>query len=1244
MDKKEKARLLTKLKQFKTFFERRVSLRGKELYKEGSVLEAIYNARDNSIDAEVVSSMQHKTYQLRLYLPNLLLSNCECPYDWGFCKHIAATTFYLIDNLNTKPNQTLSITQQETIVSVDKLNKRWLDKMTPDALQEEVSILEQNADFEIENPSSGELVVIIHVGGNQIPVTFIARKGSLNVTTKCNCREDRFVLCKHKLASLSVLKKKWKTNAFDKCLDWTDEENELAEDYGVTPDMVRAKSTPLYYFFENRILRIAAASNKLMHGSLLDLIPESGLKEESTPPGGDAEANFALVYVLRMWQRSNGIPSIEVSPFSGKLNKSGTKIKSHFKQLFDPVTEPVFVNNATETDYQILQKSALIHEVLNPIHALADDEMPSYELLRPAYGLLKTLFELLSERRVYVSIDQEFYYYGPEIKLKDCEPVEVASSPVKASLTQKINDQLGTLLIRYHVDGKIIEPEPKNQSHYWFIKQNSTLYPWDNPAVLFLYEISGYENLDRIEFLEVQRNKVYEKFIRFFQDKMEVKMEQPEIEVVNATEIEKRVYLKEKEGYILFYPVMIYGEMEVSTMRRSGVTIYNRQGDQISEIRRDTEAEEQMYSTVLQTSTHFLHQKQTDSFYLTVEQMLENNWFITFYEQCRESDISVYGFKDLKSIKYHPAGASVSYSIKSEEDWFDIDLAVSFDDHKVSLKDLRKAVVNRENLVPIGDGVYGMLPDDFLKKFSSALKVGEIEADTVKLQKSQFTVIHALLDKQSDARIIEELAEKVQMLKSFDKIETVNPPQKLKATMRDYQKAGLSWLAFLAKFNFGGCLADDMGLGKTLQMLAFFLHLKEKDKRKKHIHLVVCPTTLIFNWKNEIKKFAPDLKTLVHWGTQRKFDERDLKKHDVVLTSYGTMVNDIEKLHEFPFHTVVFDESQAMKNPSSLRFKAALVLKAENRFSLTGTPIENNTIELYAQMHVLNRGLLGPFSTFRKTYGSNLEGEENKHLRQELRKIIYPFIIRRTKEKVAAELPEKSEIELYCEMGEHQRRVYDAFREKYKDKLLNQIDKEGLNKARFNVLDGILKLRQICDSPALVNTEEYYGDDSAKADELIRYILEKTKKHKVLVFSQFVKMLELIRKRLDEHDVVYTSLDGRTRDREERVNYFQNNEDCRVFLISLKAGGYGLNLTAADYVFLVDPWWNPAVESQAIDRTHRIGQEKKVFAYRMICQNTIEEKILNLQKRKKSLADEIITEESSFVKKLTAKDIEHLFS
>lgn len=1241
MNQKEKTQLLRRLKDFSTFISVAVRYRGEELWRSKHVQSVQYLPDQEMIMSRVKSGSSSGIYEVEIPLDNFFNSQCSCPYEWGFCKHLSASVYYLINGLKKNAKNYLTIDQTDTSVEISRLDKRWIKNQTPKTLDEEIAILEKNANIRVDTMENGHIKLDIRVNDVKIPVEFIASKGINKVVAKCTCKDDRNVLCKHKIVGLSYLNKNYKSNIFDTCLDWQEEKEQLASGYGLTVEQIE-NSKVLHFSFDKRNIRFGHKTDRLMSKGLLSLIPNDnkGLDAELASDMTSGE-DYDIAYVLEFSYFRNGVSGIECVPYKGKLTNDRTRIKSNFRAIFDPVRDDVFQSKAEHLDYEILRKSTKLIPLFKEINYIPIEDKLGYNFISRIYSVLNALFNLLTERRVYIAFSDVGFY---NLKLKDCLPIEVSSQKINVSIIQKMEEETGRLEVLYRIGDKEIIPDNKKRTHFWAFLRDNKLHPWQNSAALFLYELADYENTEQFSFINQQSDIVFERFIRFFQDKLEVKIQDDAVKPLHEAALEKRVYLKEQDGYILFIPVMVYGETEVNMMHNSVGALYHKKQGQTYEITRDKEAETEVLEMIGATHPQFSEQFQPEYFYLTVEQMLARNWFIGFYEKCRNHDIKVFGFKDLKSVKYHPARASVSYSIKSGEDWFDVDMNVSFDGQQVALKDLRRAMVNKENLVPIGDGVYGLLADDFIKKFETSFKVGELDQDKIKLRKSHFMIIHNLLDQQSDQDIIEELSEKMHMLKSFDSIENVSVPKKLKATLRDYQKAGLSWLAFLAKFGFGGCLADDMGLGKTIQMLAFFAHLKEKDGRKKQTHLVVCPTTLLFNWQHEIEKFTPHLNALLYWGTQRKFDEKEFKKHDVILTSYGTMVNDIEELSSFSFTSVVFDESQAMKNPSSLRFKAALLLRAQHRYSLTGTPIENNTIELYSQMHVLNPGLLGTFASFKKTYAKNMEGEENKHLRQELRRLIYPFIIRRTKEKVAAELPEKSEIELYCEMGEHQRKVYDAFREQYKDKLLNQIDEEGLNKARFNVLDGILKLRQICDSPALINTEEYYGDESAKADELMRYILEKTKNHKVLVFSQFVKMLGLIQKRLDENEVVYTSLDGSTRDREGRVDYFQNTDECRVFLISLKAGGYGLNLTAADYVFLIDPWWNPAVENQAIDRTHRIGQDKKVFAYRMICQNTIEEKILKLQKRKKSLADEIITEESSFVKKLTAKDIEHLFS
>jgi SNF2 family DNA or RNA helicase len=342
----------------------------------------------------------------------------------------------------------------------------------------------------------------------------------------------------------------------------------------------------------------------------------------------------------------------------------------------------------------------------------------------------------------------------------------------------------------------------------------------------------------------------------------------------------------------------------------------------------------------------------------------------------------------------------------------------------------------------------------------------------------------------------------------------------------------------------------------------------------------------------------------------------------------------------------VLDESQAIKNPASKVTKAACLLRAKHRLCMSGTPLQNNTFDIFAQMNFLNPGMLGSIEFFRQEFAIPIDKFGDPDRKDHLRKLLYPFILRRTKEQVARDLPEKTETILFCEMEDEQRKVYDAYRNDYRDKILGTIESQGIQKSQLTILQGLMKLRQICDSPAILNETERYPNHSIKLDELAREISENIGNHKALIFSQFLGMLALIREKLTELEIPYAYFDGSTTapDREKAIREFQDNDSCRVFLISLKAGGVGLNLTAADYVYIVDPWWNPAVEQQAIDRTHRIGQTKNIFAYRMICKDSIEDKILLLQDRKRVLAKDLIADDDGFVKSLSREDVEYLFS
>jgi SNF2 family DNA or RNA helicase len=480
-------------------------------------------------------------------------------------------------------------------------------------------------------------------------------------------------------------------------------------------------------------------------------------------------------------------------------------------------------------------------------------------------------------------------------------------------------------------------------------------------------------------------------------------------------------------------------------------------------------------------------------------------------------------------------------------------------------------------------------------------------------------------------------------LTTFAGVRAAGESETFKGRLRDYQREGLGWLQFLRQYSFGGCLADDMGLGKTVQVLALL-----DAATASRPSLIVVPRSLIFNWKQEAARFTPRLRVLDHTGGERMDKWTDFKNYDVILTTYGTLRRDAPFIKEVHFDTVILDEAQAIKNANTDSAKAVRLLKADYRLALTGTPVENRLSDLWSIFEFLNPGLLGSASVFRSELGrksgteeDGLSDEESMRL---LSKALRPFLLRRTKEQVARELPAKTEQTIYCELQAEQRRLYDELRDHYRNALLGRIDSIGIEKSRMQVLEALLRLRQAACHPGLIDKERT-DQASAKLESLIPQIAELIEEgHKALVFSQFTSLLDIVRKRLAKEKIAYEYLDGRTRDREARVRKFQEDENCRLFLISLKAGGLGLNLTAAEYVFLLDPWWNPAIEAQAIDRTHRIGQSRHVFAYRLIARDTVEEKILDLQRTKRRLADAIITADNAVLAGLTRENLELLLS
>ncbi len=622
------------------------------------------------------------------------------------------------------------------------------------------------------------------------------------------------------------------------------------------------------------------------------------------------------------------------------------------------------------------------------------------------------------------------------------------------------------------------------------------------------------------------------------------------------------------------------------------------------------------------------------------------DWMRLVIPKLQKAGFAVLNEENLHRYRVHRQKLKLQIKVRSGIDWLELKYSLTLDRDALDIPDLLKQIENDKQYVKLSDGSSVYLTEDVIEKiraFSQFLDLKNGHGE-VRLPMAGVAVLKALQTIAETVRLDSRAAELLERYRRFEAIQPAASPGNLHGELREYQKHGLDWLCFLNEFSFGGILADDMGLGKTVQVIALLLKLKEEQKQE-FPALIVVPLTLIFNWEEEFQKFAPQMRVLRYHGNrnERLKHLAKIPENDVVLCSYGVVLQDQKDLAGQKFSYIILDESQKIKNPQTKTYKAIGRLCSRHKLALTGTPVENSLVDLWAQINFVNPGLLGNVRQFQSHYIEIPEQHRGRQI-ETLKKIIFPFILRRTKEEVETQLPPLTEIVQYVEMTDRQAQVYYKCLSDFRHQIFREIDAQGLDKTRLRIVEALTYLRQIACHPAILD-DKIELLDSGKVqllEDMVDDLLSEG--HKLLIFSQFVRFLKLVRRIFEQRGWGYEYLDGSVRDRAERIHNFQENPRVSAFLISLKAGGLGLNLTAADYVIHLDPWWNPAVEQQATDRAHRIGQDKRVFVYKYIVKDTVEEKILKLQKRKKELSEELITSESGFVKQLTREDLEVLFS
>ncbi|WP_158827575.1 DEAD/DEAH box helicase [Mucilaginibacter lacusdianchii] len=846
-----------------------------------------------------------------------------------------------------------------------------------------------------------------------------------------------------------------------------------------------------------------------------------------------------------------------------------------------------------------------------------------------------------------------FYYHNSEVSDKitaaSVMPVVVKSLPNQLTLTVAQKGNFFEIAGNVKIAGETYELKSMQVVLTYFVKAGEVFYLADNLQVLNVIELFA----GKPENLLIHQSK-YPEFKLQVLSKLEDKIHMRYQHIKPATSIqlqqqgfnaetESIIYLSDFGSHVMLIPVMRYGEVEISTRTKRQIYSVDNRGNEFM-VQRNEAEEDDFTALLIKQHPQFeeqLYDNDLHYFYLHKRHFLDEDWFLNVFEEWRSHRITILGFNELEGNQLNPHKVKISIKVLSGINWFNVQVGVRFGKTRAALKKIYRAVKNKCKYIQLDDGTLGVLPIEWLEKFEGYFNSGEVADDeTIRVPKINYTAIERYYDaEQLDEGVLDELNIYRRQLADFSEIKDIPVPDGLTGTLRHYQKQGLNWLNFLDDFNFGGCLADDMGLGKTIQIIAFIL--SQRTKVSHNTNLLVVPTSLIFNWQQEVEKFAPSIKMHTIYGANRIKSIEAFDQYEIVLTSYGTLLSDINFLKDYTFNYVFLDESQNIKNPESQRYKAARLLKARNRVVITGTPIENNTFDLYGQLSFACPGLLGSKQYFKDIYSSPIDSFKSRKRAVELQEKIKPFILRRTKQQVATELPEKTEMVLYCEMQPPQRKIYDAYEKEFRE-YISATTGDVLKKSAMNVLKGLTKLRQICNSPLLLKGEKMPGDAAIKIDVLMEQIEEKRSQHKILVFSQFVSMLDLIRKDLVRKGIGHTYLSGQTRNREAVVTEFQTNPHVRVFLISLKAGGTGLNLTEADYVYLIDPWWNPAVENQAIDRSHRIGQDKNIVAVRLICPNTVEDKITVLQQAKRDLARDLVKTDASFIQSLKKEDLLNL--
>jgi len=1204
--------------------------RGEIIYLKGNVLEVFYDQSTYKVHAQVQGSRIYNTsIKFSSSFAVILGADCNCPYG-DTCKHSLALAYHLL-NENKVPIISDGSDRQIKLAKTKASTFRVVPGSNLEEWRKNINYLRPYSVF--PHRPSNLIKFSLDKDGMFVGEFYtkdwynapeekngeaVIQIKSNKLSVKCNsCSFNSESLCKHQYIILDELLSMDDVFAKDYASIIEDSAKEIGisassfEKYfkvSLVDKRFQTESVTPSILFDENIEEVKEAFSSSIDYKKLEA------KLEGTTVMGEAF----------VWTEEEvGFESDVLLILSGKKNKDGSKLASNFKvsdrSRLMPKAQFDFFNK-----YILLKKSFFNDD-------RSQDYLNIWKLIEENRDLIKSSLNYFYKPKK----DSRYFNDGGifTARKSDLNSFDFRHEEISISTIANKVDEFYQLEFIVKVGDQELPLSNVDAITSFFLVKNGEGFFYTNSFVFKILKFIGEQPVKKFTPKDKQS---YFEIINYLHDKVELQNDLP-VEL-NDVFVEKYTYninLKELGDFIIFEPIIAFDQGELNVLVESTKFVegirYSFDENVISNFRQ----------TFLNFNNNFvLESEGFPCVYLSKKDYLDQLWYLEFFEKCKDANIAVIGHQDFQRLKLSEHKAEIEEELASSIDWFDLNIVMKFGDEVIERKKWIKAIKEGQQYIELEDGSLGLLPEEWFNKLTSIVKVAENDIEGLRISKMRFNIIDELFDQIDNAEIIHEIEEKKRALLEYKGKKSYIIPTTINAEVRPYQQQGYDWLRFLENYKLGGILADDMGLGKTLQMISLLAHAKQESKC---FALIIVPNSLLFNWSRELEKFCPELSFLIYHKLDRKAKLDTFLEYDIVITTYGTATKDAQLLSRFTFSHIILDESQAIKNPSSKRFKSLRLLSGNYKFCLTGTPIENNTFDLYAQMSFVNPGLLGNQTYFKVNFSNPIDKAGDVEATKLLTKMVHPFLLRRTKDQVAKDLPDKIESVMYCEMHPHQRQMYNELKEQIRQDLMSKMNDEQ-GSLKFMVLDGLLRLRQLCNSPLLVDSNLKGSDaQSTKIDALVYSLSEEIGEGNALVFSQFVQTLSLIKKALDQKGIKYAYLDGQTKKRDEVVDSFMNDDDCKVFLLSLKAGNTGLNLTKAQYVYIFDPWWNPAVEAQAIDRTHRIGQDNKVFAYKLICKDTVEEKIVQLQKRKKKIASDIIKTDDAVFKSLNKEDLMALF-